>query len=77
MPKKNLCPCCDEPKSECSCDKNCKDCDCKRVSESFFDKFMDSILISETRKVPLGDSPLRKRIERHQEKPLNRIHWKG
>lgn len=76
MPKKDTCPCCDEPKSDCSCDKNCKDCDCKKIKESYFDKFMDSILISESHKPQKQDSPIRKRIERHQERPLNRIHWK-
>ncbi len=44
------------------------------MKESYsFDKFMDNILLKENRKVQTGDSAMRKRAERHQERPMNRI----
>lgn len=82
MPKDNKCPHCKDNK--CKCKKKCKcddkcDCGCNELKESsYFDKFIDSILISETKKINNNeDSPLRKRIERHQERPINRIYFKG
>jgi hypothetical protein len=80
------CPCCDSKEEDCTCDAGCKKCSCtkkkgannKNVKESFtFDKFMDSILIRESRSVPKGDSPNRERAKRHQERPLNRIKFEG
>jgi hypothetical protein len=67
------CECCDKPKKNCECPEDCKECDCKKSkNESYFDKFMDSILISEKKNPIVGDSPLRKRIERHQDRPGNK-----
>lgn len=42
-----------------------------------FDKFIDSIVIAEQRKNQKVDSdtPMRERIKRHQEKPLNRTKY--
>ena len=40
-----------------------------------FDKFMDNILLKENKRTNKGDSPIRERIRRHQEKPLNRIRY--
>jgi hypothetical protein len=75
------CPCCDSKEEDCTCDAGCKKCSCAKkndVKESFtFDKFMDAILIKESRNVPKGDSPNRERAKRHQERPLNRIKFEG
>jgi len=75
----NMCPCCDKSSEECDCEQGCKDCDCKKsVKESFtFDKFMDSIVLQENKRRPVGDSPNRERAKRHQEFPLNRIRFGG
>lgn len=72
------CECCDESRENCTCDPDCKDCDCKKkkANESFaftFDKFMDSIVLRENKRGLTNDSPIRERAKRHQEKPLNRI----
>lgn len=40
-----------------------------------FDKFMDNILIKESRRPRLGDSPLWERVRRHQDRPNNRIRY--
>ena len=40
-----------------------------------FDKFMDDILIRESRKPHFGDSPMRKRALKHQERPINRTRY--
>lgn len=63
-------------KCEC-CDKDKKDCTCKcECSESYiFNKFMDDILIKETKFLDKSDSPNRERAKRHQERPLNRIKF--
>ena len=83
MKSKNKdCECC-KGKKKCDCPSDCKKCDCNHdkseMKESYFDKFMDSILISERVEKKISaekDSPLRERIKRHQEKPLNRITYK-
>lgn len=72
------CECCDESREDCTCEADCEGCDCKRgsvrESRSFtFDKFMDSIVLRESKRHPTGDSPVRERARRHQEKPLNRV----
>jgi len=76
------CKCC-KGKKKCDCPADCTKCDCNHkkdeMKESYFDKFMDSILISERveKKISVEkDSPMRERIKRHQEKPLNRITYK-
>ena len=80
MPKDNKCPHCKDKcncKKDCKCDNKCK-CGCNDLKESYFDKFIDSILISESKtKESSPDSLIRKRIERHQERPNNRIYFKG
>lgn len=78
------CSCGCGTKEECTCGPDC-DCGCKQHesvganNESFtFDKFMDSILISENKRVPLRcepDSPQRIRAKRNQERPLGRIRF--
>ncbi len=69
------CGCSGDMGQDCECPKGCKDCNCNSVKESYFDKFMDSILISEKRPLQLKDSPIRKRIERHQDRPGNKTIW--
>jgi hypothetical protein len=80
MPKDNKCPYCKNDKCKCKenckCDDKCK-CGCNDLKETYFDKFIDSILISESKRKDLSDSPLRERIKRHQERPINRIYFKG
>jgi hypothetical protein len=73
------CECCDAPRKDCSCAPDCK-CGCSGMTEGHrfnFDKFMDRIVISESKQRPTADSPLRKRAQRHQERPLNRIKFGG
>lgn len=64
----------------CECGPNCK-CGCNSVKEGFtFDKFMDSILISENvRKGPrcVADSPQRIRAKRNQDRPANKTFIRG
>lgn len=47
---------------------------------AIYDKFMDATLLSEQnarkRNVELEESPMRKRIARHQERPLNRTRFR-
>lgn len=70
---------CDCPPGECTCEpcecgSNCK-CGCNPKEGFAFDKFMDSILISENvRKGPrtVADSPQRIRAKRNQDRPANR-----
>jgi len=48
------------------------------MNESFeFDKFMDNILVKESssRSLARGDSPIRERARRHQERPINRTRY--
>jgi hypothetical protein len=79
--KEKMCPCCDAPEEKCKCDADCEDCNCKNKgknkNESYgFDKFMDSILLSENKKNKLkceADSAQRERARRNQERPLHRI----
>ena len=60
----------------------CRECvnevSMKLKNESFaFDKFMDSILISERKREQKidSDTPARDRVKRYQEKPQNRIKY--
>ena len=75
----DYCECCDGPAQDCQCDAGCS-CGCKGGMNEVtytFDKFMDNIIISESKKKPAGDSPIRERAKRHQERPLNRIRFGG
>jgi len=75
----NACPCCDN--TECQCGPECMVCGgCgKYTNESLFtfDKFMDKIVLEENKKRPTGDSPMRERAKRHQERPMGRIRFGG
>jgi hypothetical protein len=76
--KSEDCSCGCGTKEECTCAPDC-DCGCKKKEEGVnFDKFMDSILISENRRSPIKcepDSPQRIRAKRNQERPLGRIRF--
>lgn len=76
------CECCGLDRQECECPEDCENCTCKQVKEGFvFDKFMDAILVNENvgrRVIPShNDSPQRERARRHQERPINRIKYRG
>lgn len=80
----DACECCGGPASECTCPPGCPGCSCRSSMEEgvSFDKFMDTILVKEgsvvSRKMrTLNDSPQRERARKHQEKPLNRITYRG
>ena len=81
----DTCECCGLPRESCSCPPGCPNCSCGGESfvESFgFDKFMDQIILKEGsvfKKAVLStpDSPQRERARRHQEKPINRIRYRG
>lgn len=61
--------------SECPVCNGTGEKSCTNESNNF-DKFMDSILIKETRIPPVGpESPNRERARRHQERPLGRIRY--
>jgi hypothetical protein len=63
-------------KPQCNCGPDCK-CDCNPKEGLSFDKFMDSILISENiRQGPktMPDSPQRIRAKRNQDRPANRTY---
>jgi len=70
---------------ECGCEGDCKcgeDCSCREEVQTegqqfTFDKFMDSIVLKESKRVPAGDSLIRERAKRHQERPLGRIRFGG
>ena len=71
---------------ECGCSGECEcgdDCSCKKEIHSegaqvfTFDKFMDTIVLKESKRAPTGDSPIRERAKRHQERPLGRIRFGG
>jgi hypothetical protein len=38
---------------------------------------MDTIVLSESKRTHTGDSPIRERARRHQERPLGRIRFGG
>lgn len=75
----------DKDEEGCICGDDCKcgpDCPCRKKvhkeAQAFtFDKFMDSIVLSEGKRAPAGDSPNRERAKRHQERPLGRIRFGG
>lgn len=85
LPGEGTCWTCDgtgvNPNASCEeCGETGEDCTCQKSETPMgegvsFDKFMDRILLKETRKVPAGDSPLRERAHRHQERPLGRIRF--
>ncbi len=82
MEADDMCSCCKGPSEDCTCEPGCE-CGCKPVAESFggarfsFDKFMDRIVESETRRgmTVIKDSPQRERQQRRQERPLGRIRY--
>lgn len=74
-----MCECCNQKKEDCACEPDCE-CGCKKSqNESYgFDKFMDSILISENKRKTIkcaSDSPQRERARRNQERPLGRTFF--
>lgn len=77
--KDGKCPCGCNTDDECTCKTDCKKCDCHKTNESTnFDKFIDSILISENKRTHMKcepDSPQRLRAKRNQENPLGRIRF--
>lgn len=75
---------CNCPPGECNCDPcecgpDCK-CGCNPREGFSFDKFMDSIILSENvKKGPrcMPDSPQRERAKRNQDRPANRTFIRG
>lgn len=66
---------CKKNGEKCDCDPGCS-CGCNPREGLTFDKFMDSILMSENFSKTMrtvNDSPQRIRAKRNQERPLNRI----
>lgn len=70
--------------SQCGHDLNaddhgrCPECGGQINEGVSFDKFMDSILVKEGRLTPRRveeENPIRERVRRHREKPLNRITY--